>query len=313
MHPNYLSLPSLLRTSLRNAVVYGVTYGFGQGTIFLGYVVAFRFGAFLVTLPHDHLLYSTFSDVFVVFLAVLFGAMAAGQAGSFAPSYANARLSANRIFALLNHIPATNSYCSEDGHKPVCCYTGSYAKIRQFTTTHICTHTHIHTHTHTPYKHFHHTHTHLQDRITGAINVENVFFNYPTRPDVKVLNGLSCSVNAGQTLALVGPSGCGKSTVVSLLERFYEPLTSGCLKLDQQDIRELNIRWLRQNIGIVSQEPVLFDMSIADNIRYGANFMEVSDVEVREAAKAANIHSFIETLPQVSVLFHGSEPTWSHT
>ena len=126
---------------------------------------------------------------------------------------------------------------------------------------------------------------------------------------MKVLNGLSCSVNAGQTLALVGQSGCGKSTVVSLLEWFYEP-SSGCLKLDQQDIRQLNIRWLRQNIGIVSQEPVLFDMSIADNIRYGANCRDVSDVEVMEAAKAANIHSFIETLPQVSVLFYSSEPTF---
>ncbi|KAL5491961.1 hypothetical protein EMCRGX_G017341 [Ephydatia muelleri] len=239
--------------SRKNAIVNGLTYGLSQGTLFFGYAVAFRFGAHLVTLPCDHLLYSTFNDFFVVFLAVIYGALAAGQAGSFAPSYTNARLSANRIFALLNRIPATNNYCSEDGHKP--------------------------------------------DRITGAINVENVFFNYPTRPDVKVLNGLSCSVNAGQTLALVGQSGCGKSTVVSLLERFYEP-SSGCLKLDQQDIRQLNIRWLRQNIGIVSQEPVLFDMSIADNIRYGANFRDVSDVEVMEAAKAANIHSFIETLPQ---------------
>ena len=123
-------------------------------------------------------------------------------------------------------------------------------------------------------------------------------FNYPARPEVQVLNGLTVSLNVGQTLALVGPSGCGKSTVVSLLERFYEP-KSGCLKLDQRDIRDLNIRWLRQNIGIVSQEPILFDASIAENIRYGANFREVSEEEVIVAAKAANIHSFIDTLPEV--------------
>ncbi len=129
--------------------------------------------------------------------------------------------------------------------------------------------------------------------------VNNVRFNYPSRPDVKVLQGLELDVKPGQTLALVGPSGCGKSTVVSLLERFYDP-QSGSLTLDGTDIRDLNIRWLRSQIGIVSQEPVLMDSSIADNIRYGANFREVSDEEVIEAAKAANIHNFVESLPQVS-------------
>ena len=130
--------------------------------------------------------------------------------------------------------------------------------------------------------------------------MRSVEFSYPARPQVKVLQGLSVSVKSGQTLALVGPSGCGKSTVVSLIERFYDP-QSGDLTLDGNDLREVNIRWLRSQIGIVSQEPVLFDASIADNIRYGANFREVSDVEVIEAAKAANIHSFIESIPQVWV------------
>ncbi len=113
-----------------------------------------------------------------------------------------------------------------------------------------------------------------------------------------VLQGLSISVSPGQTLALVGPSGCGKSTVVSLIERFYDP-SSGSLSLDGKNLTDLNIRWLRSQVGIVSQEPVLFDASVADNVRYGANFREVSDEEVIEAAKAANIHSFIESLPQV--------------
>jgi len=97
---------------------------------------------------------------------------------------------------------------------------------------------------------------------------------------------------------LVGPSGCGKSTVVSLLERFYNPM-SGSLTLDNTNIADLNIAWLRRQIGIVSQEPVLFDQSIADNIRYGANHREVSSEEVIEAAKQANIHNFIESLPKV--------------
>ena len=134
------------------------------------------------------------------------------------------------------------------------------------------------------------------------MGADRVTFQYPTRPEVTVLQGLDVAVKSGETLALVGPSGCGKSTTVSLLERFYDP-ASGRLTLDGEDLRDLNIRWLRSQIGIVSQEPVLFDTSIAENIRYGANFREVSDEEVVEAAKAANIHSFVESLPMVSKVF----------
>jgi ABC-type multidrug transport system fused ATPase/permease subunit len=136
----------------------------------------------------------------------------------------------------------------------------------------------------------------------GHIEVKNAQFVYPSRPEVPVLQGLSVSVQPGDTLALVGPSGCGKSTVISLIERFYDPL-GGCLQLEGHDLRDLNIRWLRNQIGIVSQEPVLFDASIADNIRYGANFRDVSDEEIVEAAKAANIHNFIGTLPEVCTIF----------
>ena len=135
--------------------------------------------------------------------------------------------------------------------------------------------------------------------ISGDVKAEDVAFHYPSRPDVTVLDGLDVSIQQGKTLALVGPSGCGKSTIVSLLERFYDP-RSGQLTLDGRDLRDLNIRWLRSQIGIVSQEPVLFDTTIAENIRYGASFREVSDEEVVEAAKAANIHNFVESLPAVS-------------
>ncbi len=112
---------------------------------------------------------------------------------------------------------------------------------------------------------------------------------------------MNLSVKPGQTLALVGPSGCGKSTVVQLIERFYDP-SKGGLKLEGVDLRDLNISWLRSRIGIVSQEPVLFEGTIADNIRYGALFREVTDEEVIAAAQSANIHTFIETLPMVSTL-----------
>lgn len=262
--------------------MYSFTYGFSQGIFFFGYVITFRFGAFLVTLPRDHFLYTSFNNLFVVIQALIFGATTAGQAGAFAPNYAKARLSANRIFALLERSPETSVYCSEEGAVPV-------------SSNGIFQHADV-------YAHNLHAYTHIQDNVSGEVTLENVIFHYPSRPDVHVLNGLSIALNSGQTLALVGSSGCGKSTVVSLLERFYEP-QSGCLRLDKQDIRDLNIRWLRQNIGIVSQEPVLFDTSIANNIRYGATFREVSDEEVIVAAKAANIHSFIETLPEVLEIY----------
>ena len=137
-----------------------------------------------------------------------------------------------------------------------------------------------------------------QIKPKGDVAVKSVHFSYPTRPDVPVLQGLSVSVKPGQTLALVGHSGCGKTTVVSLMERFYDPL-QGSLNLEGVDLRDLNLKWLHSQIGMVSQEPVLFDVSIAENIRYGALFREVSDEEVIEVAKAANIHSFIESLPEV--------------
>ena len=133
------------------------------------------------------------------------------------------------------------------------------------------------------------------------MDINSVHFSYPTRPDVKVLQGMNVSVQPGQTLALVGPSGCGKSTVVSLVERFYDP-SMGSMALEGVDLKDLNLMWLRTQIGLVSQEPVLFDASIAENIQYGALFREVSDDEIMEAARSANIHSFIESLPEVSLL-----------
>ncbi|XP_007505013.2 ATP-dependent translocase ABCB1 [Monodelphis domestica] len=135
------------------------------------------------------------------------------------------------------------------------------------------------------------------DKFEGNVSFNEVVFNYPTRPDVPVLQGLTLEVKKGQTLALVGSSGCGKSTVVQLLERFYDPL-GGKVIVDDKDVKTLNVKWLRAQLGIVSQEPILFDCSIAENIAYGNNSRVVSQEEIVNAAKAANIHPFIETLPK---------------
>ncbi|NP_036822.1 phosphatidylcholine translocator ABCB4 [Rattus norvegicus] len=135
------------------------------------------------------------------------------------------------------------------------------------------------------------------DKFEGSVTFNEVVFNYPTRANVPVLQGLSLEVKKGQTLALVGSSGCGKSTVVQLLERFYDPM-AGTVLLDGQEAKKLNVQWLRAQLGIVSQEPILFDCSIAKNIAYGDNSRVVSQDEIVRAAKEANIHPFIETLPQ---------------
>jgi ABC-type multidrug transport system fused ATPase/permease subunit len=112
----------------------------------------------------------------------------------------------------------------------------------------------------------------------------------------QVANGLSFRVEKGQTVALVGASGCGKSTVVQLLQRFYDPL-DGAVCIDDIDIRQLNIKWLRRHIGLVGQEPVLFATTIAENIRYGRE--DVTQQEIESAAMEANVHDFISKLPLV--------------
>ncbi|NWR14358.1 ABCBB protein, partial [Emberiza fucata] len=134
------------------------------------------------------------------------------------------------------------------------------------------------------------------DDFKGSIEFLNCKFTYPSRPDIQVLKGLSISVKPGQTLAFVGSSGCGKSTSVQLLERFYDP-EKGSVLIDGHDSKNINVQFLRSKIGIVSQEPVLFDCSIADNIKYGSNTKEVTMEKVIEAAQKAQLHDFVMSLP----------------
>ncbi|CAB0012629.1 unnamed protein product [Nesidiocoris tenuis] len=134
----------------------------------------------------------------------------------------------------------------------------------------------------------------VKPAFRGEIEFKNVHFTYPTRKNVPVLNGLSVRVEAGQTVAFIGSSGAGKSTIVNLLMRFYDA-TDGQILVDGYDVRFLNLRWFRRNVGVVSQEPVLFAVSVAENIRYGRE--GVTDDDIVKAAKIANAHNFIEALP----------------
>ncbi|RXN37390.1 bile salt export pump [Labeo rohita] len=134
------------------------------------------------------------------------------------------------------------------------------------------------------------------DDFRGQIEFKGCRFTYPSRPDIQVLRGLEVSVHPGQTLAFVGSSGCGKSTSVQLLERFYDP-DEGQVLIDGRPSASISVAFLRSQIGIVSQEPVLFDCSIAENIQYGDNSRTVSMEEIIEAAKKAYLHDFVMTLP----------------
>ncbi|KAF0883310.1 ABCB5 protein, partial [Crocuta crocuta] len=137
----------------------------------------------------------------------------------------------------------------------------------------------------------------IPDTCEGNIEFREVSFSYPCRQDVLILCGLSLIIEKGKTVAFVGSSGCGKSTSVHLLQRFYDP-TKGQVLFDGVDAKELSVQWLRSQIAIVSQEPVLFNCSIAENIAYGDNSRVVPLDEIKEVANAANIHSFIESLPE---------------
>ncbi len=119
----------------------------------------------------------------------------------------------------------------------------------------------------------------------GPINFQNVSFSYPTRPAVMIFNDLDFEIPQGTNVAVVGPSGGGKSTIASLMLRFYTP-TTGTIKINGVDISTMNVKSLRRKVGIVSQEPVLFSGTIADNIAYGKP--DATRAEIIAAARKAN-------------------------
>ncbi|KAI1782829.1 P-loop containing nucleoside triphosphate hydrolase protein [Ganoderma leucocontextum] len=135
----------------------------------------------------------------------------------------------------------------------------------------------------------------LTPDLSGPVSFTNVSFSYPERPEVPVLKNLFVEIKENECVAIVGSSGSGKSTMAALLQRLYEPDT-GCVAIGPHVLRSTDVHHLRDHVSVVSQQPNLFDASIAENISYGNKSLTMDDI--RRAAKAANVHDFVESLPK---------------
>ena len=135
----------------------------------------------------------------------------------------------------------------------------------------------------------------MLDQLRGGIKFESVHFAYPSRPDMAVLQDFNIQIPAGRTVALVGSRGSGKSTAIALVQRFYDA-TKGTVKIDEVDIKELQLKWIRSKMGLVSQDHALFGTSIKENILFGK--ADASIDEIYTAAMTANAHNFIRELPE---------------
>ncbi|KAJ3166249.1 GTPase-activating protein [Geranomyces variabilis] len=194
---------------------------------------------------------------FTAFMAIVFAAQAAGRVFSLMPDVGKAKDSADAVLGLFDLVPPIDSW-SKDGIKPD------------------------------------------KNAIQGRVEFKDVRFHYPTRASVKVLKGVNITVEPGQFVAFVGPSGCGKSTAIGLMERFYDT-TGGSITIDGTKISDLALPSLRNMVSLVGQEPNLYNLTIKENITFGLTpeEREAPDVDerIQKAAKDANIHDFILSLP----------------
>ncbi|KAI9888957.1 MAG: GTPase-activating protein [Vezdaea aestivalis] len=197
-------------------------------------------------------------SIITILLAIIIGAFALGNVAPNAQAFSTAVAAAAKIYNTIDRVSPLDP-TSEDGHK-------------------------------------------LKE-VEGHLELRHVDHIYPSRPEVRVMKDVNLVIPAGKTTALVGASGSGKSTIVGLVERFYDPV-AGEVLLDGNNVADLNLKWLRSHLSLVSQEPTLFSSSVHDNIRYGLigtpyenEPPEVQERMIRDAAKMANAHEFIEQLP----------------
>ena len=274
-------LDAPLKQFVRKGMTTGAGMGFGQFVILGSAGLAYYVGGRLYEAGE-----ATFAEIMAVILLVMFGAVGLGQFAADASDKAEASNAAATVRELWDSeptmdaldetkgiIPGGSSGVGDGSDGDAESAKAKAAKAKAAGAS-----------------------------VAGHIEFRDVTFRYPMRPDVQVYNGLNLTIEPGETVALVGPSGCGKSTAVALLERFYDP-QGGAVMLDGHDLKSLRLSWLRQQIGLVSQEPVLFSGSIFENIAAGKGGgggggdeeggALATMAEVEEAAKLANAHTFI--------------------
>jgi ABC-type multidrug transport system, ATPase and permease components len=286
------------KKSYEDSVSFTYLVGFGNGAMMasflVSYIVLTLYGSFLLfsevgkngcdpssTLDNNELYYNeacrtTGTEVFGALMGVSFGAMGLAQISNAMEAFMGARAACHPALEAINRKVDTNAANGNDVEALVSKAHRSDMALPKYV---------IDSTSEAGKK---------PSSIDGEIEFKNVSFAYPTRPDSLVFNGLSLKIEAGKTVALVGPSGSGKSTTVSMLERFYDP-TSGSITLDGTDIRDINVQWLRDHIGLVAQEPILFARSIKENIAYGMK--GATEQDIIDVAKSANAHDFIMQFP----------------
>ncbi|CAN6461005.1 unnamed protein product [Victoria cruziana] len=243
------------RRSFRRGQIAGAFYGVSQFFIFTSYALALWYGSRLM---HDGL--ASFKTVMKTFMVLIVTALAMGEMLALVPDLLKGNQMVASVFDILDRRPSMRSSAESGGGRSEEVMEGE-----------------------------------VVERVQGLIEMKEVRFSYPSRPDAVVFKGLNLRLQAGRSMAIVGPSGSGKSSIIALILRFYDP-SSGRVMIDGKDIRQLNLKSLRCHIGLVQQEPALFATSIYENILYGRD--GATEAEVIRAARLANADSFISGLPE---------------
>jgi ATP-binding cassette subfamily B (MDR/TAP) protein 1 len=250
-------------------------YSLTQSISFLAMALGFWYGGQLISTGE----YST-SQFFVVFIGVIFSGEAAAAFFSYTTSITKAYGAANYILWFRTQIPSIREHPSQDRGQGE--------------------------------KHEDHNGSSSSSKDPAYLAISDVSFSYPSRPSNSVLKDVNVDVAPGQFLAFVGPSGCGKTTMIALLERFYDPI-SGTIRFDNALVTELCPRRYRQNVALVQQEPTLYHSSLRDNIAMGlasdTGAAAVTDGQIEEACRQANILDFVRSLPEGLGTLCGSRGT----
>mgnify|MGYP001179671279 CR=1 FL=1 len=272
------------KSGVKRAINFGVANGSMMASFILMYVILTLYGVHLLAeevqksgcdvsgaVFNNKTCSITGADVFTAMLGVAFGGQAMGQISAFLEGIGNAKSSMGSLWKLLDE--SQNNFRNIDSEKRAAGKRASSVVVTSL--------------------------SNAGSNVGGAeIVFSNVNFTYPSRLENRVLKGLNLQIPSSTSLAICGSSGCGKSTIASLLQRFYD-VDEGSVTIDGKDVREMDVRSLRNQIAVIQQEPILFDVSIKKNIMFGgAEGREITMEMVENAAKLANCYDFIQEFPE---------------